>query len=112
MASVQGATLQDKADKLTTEVVARWGEAVVVSDTEAEKMLASDFDNAENKALIKSYISELTSKNALMPNLFVYLMSDYQSGELNSGIRLELTKRLFREYLKAISINNNLLIFI
>jgi len=101
--SIEGKTLKEKADTLTADTVARWGGAFVVSTTEVEKFLADEYNDAENKSLVKNYISEFATRNAAMPLLFKYLISEYQSGELNSGIRLELTKRLLEEYLKEIS---------
>ena len=103
LVSIEGKTLQEKADKLTAEVVSRWGGAFVVSNTDAEKFLAGEYNDAENRSLVKNYISEFAKRNVPLPYLLTILVGKYQSGEMNSGPLLEVTKRLFGEYLKEIS---------
>lgn len=112
MASVEGETMQEKANNLTAEIVSRWSRAFIVSSAEAKNMLAGEYNDSENKAQVKDYIDNLASKNVPLPYFFTYLVGEYQSGKLDSGVRLELMKRLLGEYLKEISFNVNLCILV
>jgi hypothetical protein len=100
---VAGVTLQEKAKNLNSELLGKWGNAFIVSDVEAERLLSDKYDDNKNKIEVSNCISEFAKRGVLLPFIFRYLIQEFQTGKLNSGLLLEFTARLFKEHLKQIS---------
>ena len=100
---IEGETLQEKAKKLNSEMMEKWGNAFVVSDVEAARLLSGKYDDNKNKIEVSNCISQFAKRGVPLPFIFRYLMQEFQTGKLNSGLLLEFTARLFKEHLKQIS---------
>lgn len=100
---IEGETLEQKAKKLTSELMKRWKKAFFVSDSEAERLLSGNYADEKNRKIIKNCISEFADRKVPLPLIFRYLISKFHRGEINSGLLLEFTARLFKEHLKQIT---------
>jgi len=91
--------LKEAIDKASTEFMARFKNAFIISDAEAQKILSDEYDKNKNENDIKDCIGKMTKYAVELPLPVQYLLSKYQEGSL-SGLELEFTARLFKEYLK------------
>lgn len=102
LGEIEGKTLKQKAEKLTSEIMEQWGNAFVLPDPAAFKLLSGEYNNEKNRQDVKNCISEFAEQNVLLPFTFRHLISRFYEGKLKSGILLEFTARLFKEHLKQI----------
>jgi hypothetical protein len=93
--------LKEAINKASLELMARFKEAFIISEAEAQKILSGEYDNTKNKKDIKDCVDKITKYAAQLPLPVQYLLSKYQEGSL-SGLELEFTARVFKEYVKQV----------
>ena len=78
-------------------------DAFVVPETEAEKMLEGEYDDAKNMKSIQDSILKFSNLSVSLPIPLEHLVEKYSSsleGKSFSSIEAEFTARLFKEYLR------------
>ncbi len=91
--------LQEATNRMSSQLMGMFGDAFIVSDSEAKKMLAGEYDDAKNRKDIEKYISEFMKWNVrTIPPIVEYLIEKYNKYPLSS-LELEFTARLFKKFL-------------
>lgn len=91
--------LREMANTASLEIMTRYKNAFIISDTEAKIILSGEYNNVQNKKDIESYIFEFEKLNVMLPLPITYLIFRYNE-RLLRDLDLEFTARLFKEYLR------------
>lgn len=96
-------SLQEGARQGSADLMTRFKDAFVVSDSEARKMLQGKYDDAGNMKTIRESLDRFNAMSFVIPLPIQYLVEEYSNsfkGEPFSSLDAEFTARLFKEYLK------------
>lgn len=119
---IKGKTLREKAQNITSEIMAQWGNSFILSDNEAQKFISDQYDDMKNMKVIQKCKNEFAEKQISLPFIFRILFSDVYDKSREPNLEnyisynasgkfadselspmLEFTARLFAEHRKQIS---------
>lgn len=119
---IQGKTLREKAQNLTSEIMTNWRNAFLLSDAEAKKLFSGKYDDVKNMEEIQKCLDVFAGKEISIPFIFRILGQEvyHKSREPNLenfisygasrkfadselSPMLEFTARLFMEHREQIS---------
>jgi hypothetical protein len=87
------------ADEASLELMRRFRDIFLDSDSQALKILTKGFDDEKNRRDIDIYFEELSKLDSDIPEPIFYLLGRYDRNQL-AGIELEFTVRLVKEHLR------------
>lgn len=93
----QGMSL--KAKELSSDLMQGYKNAFIITEAEAQKIVAGQFDEIKNSATIAESVKKMAALTVSLPQPIEYLINKSKKGTL-SGIESEFAARLFTEYLR------------
>lgn len=91
--------LKMTADTVSSELMKKYKNAFSVPDDEAENLLSGKYNDLDNQASMLNCVREFSALNVMLPVPIQYLIEKSHKQKL-TGLELEFTTRLFKEYLK------------
>lgn len=91
--------LKMMAEKASSDLMQKYKNAFIVSESEAKELLAEKYNDLGNRQEINNSIKEFSKLSVMLPMPIQYLIEQYNQRKLE-GLDLEFAARLFKEYLK------------